>query len=302
MKVGIIGYSGFIGNNLMNSLSTMHSITPISLRKMDWKENLHESDVFINLVGKAHDHKSIAKESDYYYANVYLAKEIFNEFIKSNAYLLIHVSSLAALEEFESDKYLAETDICDPKSWYGKSKRAAENWLLKQKIPEGKKLIIVRPPMVHGPGDKGNLEQLYKLISKGIPYPLASFNNLRSFISIDNFSFFINEIILKSNLLKNGIYHIADDQAVSTKEIIRIIKSENNKNIPNISLPKFFVRCIAKVGDYFPLPLNSIRLKKMTSNLLVSNLYIKSILNIEDLPLSAIEGLKITIKSFNQSK
>src|SRR5690606_10609542 len=135
---------------------------------------------------------------------------------------------------------------CNPASWYGKSKRAAEEWLLAQDVPEGKKLIILRPPMVHGPGDKGNLGLLYKLISKGIPYPLSSFDNRRSFISIDNFCFFIQQIINKNDIIKSGIYHVADDEPVSTKEIIDIIKEVTDKNTPNLALSKFLVRGIAR--------------------------------------------------------
>lgn len=298
-EIIVLGCTGFVGENLVASNS---DIRGLSLRRSDWKQNLGESGVIINLVGKAHDHKGIAKERDYYYANVDLLKDVYSEFIKSSASLLIHISSLAAVEEFESNDYLDEKASCNPKSFYGKSKREAEKWLLNQSIPRSKKIIILRPPMIHGPGDKGNLRLLYKLISKGIPYPLASFNNSRSFISIDNLNFLVNEIITKQNSLESGIYHIADDESISTKEIISIIKSITNKNVPNIALPKFFINAVAKVGDIFPLSLNTKRLKKMTSNLLVSNNKIKNALGIEKLPLSAKEGLEITIKSFNQTK
>src|SRR5690606_6083014 len=114
-----------------------------------------------------------------------------------------------------------------------------------------------RPPMVHGPGDKGNLGLLYKLISKGIPYPLASFNNSRSFISIDNFCYYIEQIIAKEAQLESGIYHIADDEPVSTKEIIDIIKKVIAKNVSNLALPRILVKGMAKIGDVLPIPLNT---------------------------------------------
>ena len=300
MLIGVIGYTGFIGTNLINSLSSKFSVIPLSLRTKDWKDAFHEAEILINLIGKAHDHTGTATETDYYYANVDLTKEIFRQFLLSNAKLLIHVSSLAALEEFESDRFLDENDPCNPQSWYGQSKRAAEEWLLSQEIPEGKKLIIVRPPMVHGPGDKGNLGLLYKLISKGIPYPLASFNNRRSFISIVNFTFFIKQIIERYRVLENGIYHIADDESISTKEIINVIKAETKKTVPNISLPKSLVKGLARIGDILPIPLNTKRLRKMTSDLLVSNNKIKKALGISNLPLTAKDGIIVTIKSFNQ--
>src|SRR5690606_34574307 len=126
----------------------------------------------------------------------------------------------------------------------------------------------------------------------------SSFHNERSFISIDNFCFFIKEIIDNHEKMMSGIYHLADDQTISTNEIISIIKHVTGKRVPNIVLPKFFVRGLAKVGDVLPIPLNTKRLKKMTSNLLVSNEKIKQALGIEKLPLTAKEGLEKTIKSF----
>lgn len=294
-KTIILGSSGFIGQNLIKRNPNSEGV---SLRDGNWKNQISDAEVIINLVGKAHDHKGTATEQDFHYANVDLAKEIFNEFLKSNANLIIHISSIAALEEFESQNPLREEDECHPFSSYGKTKREAEEWLLQQNLPEKKKLIILRPPMVHGEGDKGNLGLLYKLISKGIPYPLASFDNKRSFISIDNFSYFINQIIENKELLENGIYHISDDEAVSTKEIIEIIKKVENNNTLNLSLPKVLVKFLAKIGDIIPLPLNTKRLKKMTGNLEVSNQKIKNALGITQLPISAKKGIEITIKSF----
>lgn len=299
-SVIIFGASGFIGQNLLKNLSSSFDVKAISLRNDGWKTTIKDSEIFVNLVGKAHDHKGTATDADYFYANLDLAKEIFNEFIQSNAKLLIHISSLAAIEEFESNNPLSESQKANPQSFYGKSKRAAEEWLLAQDLPQNKKIVILRPPMVHGPGDKGNLVLLYKLISKGIPYPLASFDNSRSFISIDNFSFFIKEIIKKQDQIVSGIYHVSDDEPISTNQIIEIIKKIENKSVMNLSIPKAIVNGLAKVGDVIPIPLNTKRLKKMTSNLILSNQKIKKALKIEKLPLSAEQGLELTIKSFKK--
>ncbi|MFV0148643.1 NAD-dependent epimerase/dehydratase family protein [Empedobacter falsenii] len=298
MNISILGASGFIGQNLFRDLSDKYTVKTISLRENNWKGALIGTDIFINLIGKAHDHKGIATEQDFYFANVDLVKQVFEEFISSNAKLLIHISSLAALEEVESEFSLTEDVKPHPQSWYGKSKRAGEEYLLNRTLPQGKKLIILRPPMVHGPGDKGNLGLLYKLISKGIPYPLASFNNQRSFISIDNFNYFIQEIIKGQDKLASGIYHISDDEPIATNTIISIIKVVENKNVLNLNLPKSLVRLMAKIGDVVPIPLNSIRLKKMTSDLILSNQKIKEALGIDKLPLTAEEGIIKTIKSF----
>lgn len=298
LNINLFGASGFIGRNLRTELLTCHEVFSISLHDENWRDKLRKDAIFINLVGKAHDHNKTATKKDFFKVNVDFVKDIFDEFVRSEASVFIHISSLAALEEFHSKEALTEGNPCNPDSWYGKSKREAEIWLLNQKLPVNKKIIILRPPMVHGAGDKGNLGLLYKLISKGIPYPLASFKNKRSFISIDNFIFFIKEILNNHAKLSTGIYHISDDEPVSTMQIINIIKKVTHKNTPNLSLPKSFAKALAKMGDILPIPLNSIRLKKMTSDLILSNQKIKSTLGIKQLPQTAEEGLEKTITQF----
>ena len=298
MKVLITGASGFIGQNLVKNLSEKFEVTPISLRNENWESSLHESDIIINLVGKAHDHKGKATDEDYIFANVTLVKQIFEAFQTSEAKLFIHISSLAAIEEFESKKPLTEDQECHPISIYARTKREAEKWLLDQKMPPNKKLIILRPPMVHGPGDKGNLKLLYKFVSKGVPYPLSSFANNRSFLSIDNFSFFITQIAVQVDDLQPGIYHIADDESLSTMQIINCINNLQNKNMIILNIPKKLITALAKIGDYLPVPINTKKLKKLTSDLLLSNAKIKNALGIEKLPLTALQGLELTLKSF----
>ena len=297
----IFGASGFLGTQLKKNLSGR--IAPVSLREKDWFNNLpKDANVFINCIGKAHDHKGTATEKDFYEANVEVVKTLFDEFLKSDAKLFIHISSIAAVEENERKEVLTEDSVGNPQSHYGKSKKAAEEYLLKQSLPSGKKLFILRPTMIHGEGDKGNLILLYKIISKGIPYPLGAFKNSRTFISIDNVVFFIDEIIEKHTEMKGGIYHITDDEPLSTQKIIEIIGEAKGKKPIILSPPKFLVNSLAKMGDMISLPITSKRLKKMTSNLIVSNQKIKTELNIDSLPVSAEEGMRKTIESFKNNK
>lgn len=299
MRVAVFGSSGFIGKNLVKSLGLYAEIQEISLREPSWASSvLADITVMINLIGKAHDHTGTATKEDFFHANVELTKQVFKVFAQSNAKTFIHISSLAAVEEYESDHPITENHRCEPQSFYGQSKKEAEKWLLSQKLDLNKNVIVLRPPMVHGPGDKGNLRLLYKFIDYGLPYPLAAFDNLRSFISIQNFNYFIEKIIKSPNSLNDGIYHIADDQAMSTKDLISVIQTITGKKIINFKFPKNLIVIIAMLGNVFPLPLNSKRLKKMTSNLTLSNAKIKTALRIEKLPFTATQGLEITIRSF----
>ena len=296
-NISILG-NGFLGQNLFLFLNANHHVKQTSMRNYGWKEELNDSDVIINLIGKAHDHRGEATERDFYYANEELVKEIYQVFISTKTKLLIHISSIASLEEEGSPKELSEIDVVNPKSFYGKSKRAAEVFLLSQELPEGKKIIILRPPMVHGPGDKGTLTMLFKVVKYRIPWPLSRFKNKRSFLSIDNFNYIIAEIIKERENLKTDIYHICDDQSLETNEIISLMRKISNRPSFNIYVPKFIVIWIAKFGDIVKLPLNTKRLNKMTFSLVVSNQKIKNVLGIENLPVSADEGLQKTIQSF----
>ena len=82
--------------------------------------------------------------------------------------------------------------------------------------------------MIHGPGNKGNLNLLYNLVSKGFPWPLGDFENKRSFCSIENLCFIIRELIERDDI-PSGIYNIADDVPLSTNEVVRLIAESKGK-------------------------------------------------------------------------
>lgn len=295
----ITGASGFVGSNLIPYLSDKnYGVNAISLRYSDWEKDVNDAEVIINLVGKAHDHNGEATEKDFFDANYEIVKKLYSCFINSNASLFIHISSIAALEEETAEGTVSEDYSPNPKSVYGNSKRKAEEFLLSQELPEGKKVIILRPAMIHGPGDKGNLMLLYKIINKGIPYPLGAFKNKRSFIGIDNLCYVIHLIIEGKNNLTSGAYNIADDEPLSTLQIINTIGKLTERKPTIINVPIFMVNLLAKIGDILKLPLNSKRLVKMTSNLVVSNAALKNAININKFPLNAQEGLEKTIRSF----
>lgn len=150
--------------------------------------------------------------------------------------------------------------------------------------------------MIHGPGNKGNLNLLYQVVKKGIPWPLGAFENRRSMVSIDNLSWVITQLIEKD--IEPGIYQIADDEPLSTNEIIKLI-SESLGRKPHIwQLPKGWIKALAKAGDYLHLPLNSERLKKLTESYVVSNAKLKNALGIEHMPVSAEEEMRRTLGTF----
>ena len=291
MNILITGASGFVGQNVIKKLFSNYNFT-----KFDkFKQVKIDEDVVLHLAGKAHDLKNISNSKDYYLVNTELSKQVFDCFILSNAKVFIFLSSVKAVAD-EIENELLEDYIPNPVTHYGKSKLLAEEYIIRKKIPEGKRVYILRPCMIHGPGNKGNLNLFYKIVAKGIPWPLGSFDNLRSFCSIDNLCFIINELI-QNNQIPSGIYNIADDEALSTNELVKLIAESLDKKPFILYIPKFLVKGVSKFGDALNLPLNTERLSKLTETYVVSNQKIKNAIN-KPLPVSATSGLLKTFNSF----
>lgn len=296
MKIIITGSSGFVGQNLSAYLSGFSFlIKGVSLRNSDWK-NILATDAVIHLAGKAHDTKNTSDASEYFKINTDLTKDIFDVFLASEIKDFIYFSSVKAVADDVSN-ILNEEIQGNPKTPYGKSKLQAEKYILSKKIPQGKRVFIIRPCMIHGPGNKGNLNLLYNVVKKRIPYPLAAFHNERSFLGIDNLNFLVKEI-LQNKDVPSGVYNFADDEVLSTNQLVKIMSSVSNKKNLSLAIPKSIINSIGKIGDFTKLPLNSETIQKLTENYRVSNQKIKDAIGVDKLPNTAQEGLEKTIKSF----
>lgn len=297
MRVILTGSSGFVGQNLSPFLSEHgFEVAPLSLRG-EWQPNLPgKYDAVIHLAGKAHDTKNTSAAREYFNINTELTKQLFEQFLQSNARDFIYFSSVKAAAD-TVEGILDETILPDPQTPYGQSKRQAEEYLLNSVLPAGRRLFILRPCMIHGPGNKGNLNLLYKVVSKGIPWPLAAFKNRRSFLSIGNLQYVIRQILQDPNI-PGGTYNLADDGSLSTNELIQLIGEARDKKPALWRVSPRLIEGIAKVGDTLRLPLNSERLKKLTESYVVDNSKIKAALDINKMPVSAREGLLTTLRSF----
>lgn len=332
MNILITGVHGFVGSNLVayfakaNEIYGLDIIAPEKegvVKTYSWDDldagKVPEVDAIIHLAGKAHDTKNKTVADVYFKVNRDLTIKIFDYFCAHNSIKKFVFFSTAKAAADKVDGVLTEDVVPSPVGPYGESKIAAENYIL-SKFKEfnglsslrenalepleqfeylkltSKDVYIFRPCMIHGPGNKGNLNLLYNVVKKGIPWPLGAFENRRTFTSIENICFAVNGVLTKD--VPSGIYNMGDDEALSTNELIEEICKSLGKKAHIWKLPKGLMFGVAKVGGWLHLPLNPERLRKLTENYVSSNSKIKKALGVEKMPVEVKEGLKVTLESF----
>ena len=320
MNVLITGVHGFVGSNLVEYLKGEHTIYGLDIvqpendgvvRTFSWEEmnELPEVDAIIHLAGKAHDTKNQSAAEAYFAVNTGLTQKIFDYFLVSGTKKFIFFSTAKAVAD-RVDGVLTEDVVPAPVGPYGESKIKSEEYILSRFEDEDssaslgmtceKSFYILRPCMIHGPGNKGNLNLLYNVVSKGIPWPLGAFDNRRTFTSVENVCFAVNGLLTQD--VQSGIYNMGDDEALSTNELIGIICDIVGKKARIWRLPVGIMTFCAKVGGLLHLPLNPERLRKLTENYVSSNEKIKKALGVAEMPISARDGLKKTIAVFSNVK
>ena len=324
MNILITGVHGFVGSNLVIALKGHHSLYGLDIvapekegvvKTFAWKDiettsfpmqQLPKFDAIIHLAGKAHDTKNQSASQLYFDINTGLTQKIFDFFLESSAKKFIFFSSVKAAADSVVGDMLTEDVIPTPVGPYGESKIAAEEYILsklrsehgelKVAMQRDKQVYILRPCMIHGPGNKGNLNLLYNVVKKGIPWPLGDFENKRSFTSIDNLCYVVEGLLTKD--VASGIYHMGDDEALSTNELIALMCEAMGKEPHIWKMNRKMMEGCAGLGTLLHLPLNTERLRKLTENYVVSNEKIKLALGIDRMPVRAADGIMKTIRSF----
>ena len=206
-RILITGINGFVGTNFTNSWFRNHKIFGLDIhqpkkegveRIFGWDElgKVPPVDAIVHLAGKAHDTKNRSEAQVYFDVNTGLTQKIFDYFLQSDAGTFIFFSSVKAAADSVPGDVLTEEVVPAPVGPYGESKIRAEEYILNKLSAVSdqllaKRVYILRPCMIHGPGNKGNLNLLYSVVKKGIPWPLGAYENRRSFCSIDNISYVV---------------------------------------------------------------------------------------------------------------
>ena len=279
MIILVTGSHGFVGSNLMKAFGS-----EFELIRWDARQDapLPAVDAVIHLAGMVHDLKHTTVAEEYFRVNTELTKQLFDRFLASSAQKFIFFSSIKAQ---------------DGDTPYALSKKRAEEYIMKHeesRMKRHQEVYILRPCMICGPGNKGNIKPLFKLVRKGLPWPLAAFDNQRSFASLDNILFVVKELLTRD--VDSGIYPVCDDETLSTNDLVKLICECVGKPCHLWRIPQGLMRRVARLGDVLHLPLNSERLGKLTEDYVVDNYQLKRALGIQAMPFRLEDGMRASIQ------
>ncbi|MGM0601666.1 MAG: NAD-dependent epimerase/dehydratase family protein, partial [Candidatus Rifleibacteriota bacterium] len=278
-KVLITGISGFAGNHLARHLIRNDfkvigasrtdpqidnvKFYPIGDLKdgFDWPQILSGVDYVVHLANRAHKMNDRPENEHLYFkinvdATLNLARQAAGQGVKK----FVFISSVKAAGEETDEKSLSENMPCTPSDAYGRSKLQAEQQLEKLAVRSDMAVVSLRPPLMYGPGVKGNMASLIKLVKTMPILPLGGIKNRRSFIGIGNFSSAIEAVIMCEKQV-SGIYYISDDMTVSTSKLVDLLIKAFSPSTRNLALPESFWYYLNKI------PLIKEKTRRLTGSL-----------------------------------
>jgi nucleoside-diphosphate-sugar epimerase len=215
--------------------------------KTDWGAALSEVEMIVHLAARVHVMTETAGEANKKYrdVNVRGTERLATMAAKSRVKRLIYLSSVKVNGTKTATRPFRETDQPRPQEPYSVSKQEGEEVLRRISRDTGLETVIVRPPLVYGPGVKGNFLRLLRAVDRGYPLPLAKVWNRRSLIGLGNLVSFIEECI-NHPLAAGETFLVADGEDISTPELIRRVARVMHR--PARLLP-FAPSCLRIMGD-----------------------------------------------------
>jgi len=268
VKIAVTGSTGFLGTKLVSVLALNEVqgslflreksndikgfntfITPTINGSTQFKAGLHHIDCVIHCAARVHimnDHSKKPLE-EFLEVNTYGTLNLARQAAKAGVKRFIYLSSIKVNgESTRQGCPFSEIDNPVPHDPYGISKYEAEQGLLKIAQDTGLEVVIIRPPLIYGPGVKANFLNMMKLVSKGIPLPLGAVVNKRSFVALDNLVDLICVCIEHPNA-KNQVFLAGDGCDVSTTELLQAMAKALGKSSRLVPVPMGLLNLGAKL-------------------------------------------------------
>ncbi|MDN3679434.1 SDR family oxidoreductase [Vibrio tapetis subsp. quintayensis] len=265
MKVLLTGGSGFVGQQILKLLKNQHDITCFGrqvpecwqgafikgeLEKIETTPfDLSGFDAVVHSAARAHIMQDTSNNplDEYRKINttstVALAKRAAEHGVKR----FVFISSIKVNGESTINTAFSACDQPNPSDDYGVSKAEAESLLLALAEETGMEVVIIRPPLIYGPGVKANFASLFKIAGKGLPLPLGCIDkNLRSMVSIYNFIDFIN-VCLMVPQAANQVFLVSDGEDISIRHLVERLANLQGKAPWMIPVPLRLFQLVGKL-------------------------------------------------------
>ncbi len=269
MKIVLTGATGFVGGGLVKHISSLEDINLTALVRQDVEfgsnvrvvktsslelvedlvSYLKGHDAIIHAAARAHIMRKGSSDnlSEYQRVNVAGTLNIASQAAKAGIKRFIYISSVKVNGEYTKlGRPFTEFDTPSPQDAYGWSKWEAEQGLWQIQRETGIEIVIIRPPLIYGPGVKGNFANMLRLVKSGIPLPLGAIHNMRSLVALDNL---VDLIItcMEHPKAANQVFLAGDGQDVSTTELLRKIGDAMGKPARLIPVPESMLRMGARL-------------------------------------------------------
>ena len=236
-KILVTGSSGFIGTRWLQLMKDQYELVPISLKTTAVKDvDLEGVDAILHLAGLAHQMEAI-NPNRYFEVNTDLTIHLAKKAKKKGVTHFVYISSTKVYGDGDDEVFYSESSTCIPTDPYGESKLKAEQELDKLRS-DSFKIAVLRPPLVYGPGVKGNLLLFMKLAKMPFPLPFKGIENNRAMVYVDNLIAMIAQIIEKQ---AEGIFTLTDQHRISTEELIAEIREQMGKRPKLFKLPRILI-------------------------------------------------------------
>ncbi|QIN62841.1 N-acetyl-alpha-D-glucosaminyl-diphospho-ditrans,octacis-undecaprenol 4-epimerase [Caballeronia sp. SBC1] len=313
MRVIVTGANGFVGRATCAALCDAgHDVTALVRRPGGCEPRVHErviaddnfaslaalpaADVLIHLAARVHVMRDSAGDplGEYRAVNVQGSLNVARAALRAGVTRLVFISSIKALGESEPGRPWREDDAPAPADPYGITKLEAERALECFGREQGMEIVVLRPPLVYGPGVRANFEQLMRAVERGIPLPLGAISVRRSMVYVGNLADAIRFVATRTEPT-SGVFHVTDGDDLSVAQMIRALAQAFDKPARLLAVPASWLRAAGALTG------RTAQVDRLTSPLRMDSTRLRTDLGWTP-PITVAEGIARTVRAFQEAR